>query len=102
MQNQNSATFIASCIGIGLAERLTEARRWQLQKDYGWSDGDLLFWYADSVAHACSYAETIHSVIRARRATGLLSGRKHAERLLCYRGLPTEDMCYAAIKEIKC
>lgn len=113
MENQRSSTFIAGCIGIGVAEVFTEEHRLQLQKDLGWLDRDLLCWYADYVARAIYYAEHIHSILCARRAVGLLSergnaelivgvafGRWYAEMLFRRRGLPDAAACLAAIESI--
>ena len=111
MQNQNSATFLASCIGAGFAIVVTAQRRLRIQQSRGWSEGDLLFWTADSIAGASAYAETLHSIYCARIAVGYpvnnnapfglivasRFGRWYGERLIFDHAPPDQGRCQAMI-----
>lgn len=111
MQNQNSATFLASCIGAGFAIAVTAQRKLQLQQSRGWLEKDLLFWTADSIAGASTYAEALHSIYCARIAVGYpvnnsapfglivasRFGRWYGERLILDRAPPDQNKCNGMI-----
>lgn len=111
MHNQNSVTFLASCIGAGFSIAVTAQRKLQLQQSHGWLERDLLFWTADSIAGASAYAETLHSIYCARIAVGYpvnnnapfglivasRFGRWYGERLIFDHAPPDQGRCQAMI-----